>query len=189
MNFRSHEPLLRTQHVDVVADGRPVSRAAFMAALATSTQVRQRLTEVLRGCPFDAVAWETPAYGIETSGLAAEFVLVESPQLAMVTADPGPFAEHFKAACGVAVFQNLGRSSTLVAPTPRAGVEAAHLLAYLRSARDSDVDALWATVGGAMREVPVEPVWLSTAGLGVSWLHVRIDPRPKYYRYGPYRSV
>jgi hypothetical protein len=33
-----------------------------------------------------------------------------------------------------------------------------------------------------------EPVWLSTNGDGVSWLHVRIDERPKYYTHGPYRT-
>jgi hypothetical protein len=31
------------------------------------------------------------------------------------------------------------------------------------------------------------PVWVSTAGMGVSWLHVRLDNRPKYYGYKPYR--
>jgi hypothetical protein len=31
------------------------------------------------------------------------------------------------------------------------------------------------------------PEWLSTAGAGVSWLHVRLDDRPKYYGYAPYR--
>ncbi|MFL6237620.1 MAG: DUF6940 family protein [Thermoanaerobaculia bacterium] len=25
-------------------------------------------------------------------------------------------------------------------------------------------------------------------GAGVSWLHVRLDDRPKYYGYGPYRT-
>jgi len=30
--------------------------------------------------------------------------------------------------------------------------------------------------------------WLSTSGLGVGWLHVRLDSRPKYYTYEPYKS-
>ncbi|MFN0016858.1 MAG: DUF6940 family protein [Pirellulaceae bacterium] len=34
--------------------------------------------------------------------------------------------------------------------------------------------------------VNVNPVWLITAGVGVSWLYVRLDDRPKYYGYGPY---
>jgi len=37
------------------------------------------------------------------------------------------------------------------------------------------------------RRIGVKPVWLSTAGAGVSWLHVRLDDRPKYYGFGPYR--
>jgi hypothetical protein len=32
-------------------------------------------------------------------------------------------------------------------------------------------------------------VWLSTAGAGVSWLHVRLDDRPKYYQFEPYRHL
>lgn len=34
--------------------------------------------------------------------------------------------------------------------------------------------------------VGTRPVWLSTAGAGVAWLHVRLDDRPKYYSYRPY---
>ena len=32
------------------------------------------------------------------------------------------------------------------------------------------------------------PVWLSTAGGGVDWLHMRLDERPKYYRHLPWRN-
>jgi hypothetical protein len=34
-----------------------------------------------------------------------------------------------------------------------------------------------------------KPVWLSTAGGGVSWLHVRLDDQPKYYGFEPYRHA
>ena len=44
-------------------------------------------------------------------------------------------------------------------------------------------------VGAAMqRRLGAKPVWLSTAGAGVSWLHVRLDDRPKYYGYAPFRE-
>ena len=44
--------------------------------------------------------------------------------------------------------------------------------------------------GQAIRENlgPI-PRWLSTAGLGVPWLHLRLDTRPKYYQYGPYKNA
>lgn len=32
-------------------------------------------------------------------------------------------------------------------------------------------------------------VWFSTSGLGVAWLHFRIDPFPKYYTYRPYKTM
>jgi hypothetical protein len=28
--------------------------------------------------------------------------------------------------------------------------------------------------------------WISTSGLGVPWVHVRLDSYPKYYQYRPY---
>jgi hypothetical protein len=39
------------------------------------------------------------------------------------------------------------------------------------------------------QRVSAKPVWLSTAGGGVAWLHVRLDDRPKYYAHAPYRRV
>src|SRR4051812_31098730 len=41
--------------------------------------------------------------------------------------------------------------------------------------------SLWGLVGAAMqRRLSTRPVWLSTAGAGVSRLHVRLDDQPKY---------
>ena len=36
---------------------------------------------------------------------------------------------------------------------------------------------------------PEETTWLSTSGLGVYWLHVRLDSYPKYYTYRPYKAT
>ncbi len=33
-----------------------------------------------------------------------------------------------------------------------------------------------------------KPVWISTAGTGVPFLHVRFDSRPKYYSWDEYKS-
>ena len=61
--------------------------------------------------------------------------------------------------------------------------------AFLRDGPPEQIDQFWKLVGMRMQQaVSNEPVWLSTAGLGVSWLHLRIDSRPKYYRYVPYKS-
>jgi len=39
------------------------------------------------------------------------------------------------------------------------------------------------------KQISDRPTWLSTAGLGVYWLHLRLDSRPKYYRYQPYKAA
>lgn len=77
----------------------------------------------------------------------------------------------------------------MVVPSPVADVAAyGHLAAFVRLARQDQRDALWRKVGEAMsKRVGARPVWLSTAGAGVSWLHVRLDDRPKYYGFEPYR--
>ncbi len=61
----------------------------------------------------------------------------------------------------------------------------------VRGAPREQVDALFVAVGAlqSVRARSKDTLWLSTAGLGVDWLHVRIDSRPKYYRHGPYKLV
>ena len=90
----------------------------------------------------------------------------------------------------VVTFANLGRDAILVVPCPVAEFSAyGHLAAFVRFAPEQQRHALWKSVGAAMAgRVGAKPVWLSTAGAGVSWLHVRLDDRPKYYGFGSYRT-
>src|SRR5262245_64944563 len=102
--------------------------------------------------------------------------------------DPGAFAEHFRPDRSVVTFDNLGHDAVLVAPCPgEPGSNFSHLASFNGTAAPAQQDALWQAVGEAMDErLGARPVWLSTAGLGVAWLHVRLDDRPKYYRHAPY---
>jgi hypothetical protein len=169
-----------------------VSRSAFVAALADDPALRGAVTEVLRASRYPAFAWEMPALAAETAERAAAFAIVDSPQLARVTPDPAPFAAQLAAGARVATFANLGGDAVLVVPSPAAAPGAAHLAAFVRGAPADVVDELWAAVGRAIaarRAARPAPVWVSTAGLGVHWLHVRLDDRPKYYRHRPYTDA
>lgn len=67
-----------------------------------------------------------------------------------------------------------------------------HLSAFVRRAPAARVDALWTAVGEGVQqwlESRRGRLWVSTAGLGVYWLHIRLDSRPKYVKWGPYRSL
>jgi hypothetical protein len=145
----------------------------------------------LRNAPFDAYAWECPPVTANTLSRDFDCVFVASPLLARMPADSQAFAEHFRPDQSVATFANLGGDAVLVAPSPADGGDNySHLASFVATAPASQQDALWKAVGEACnRRIGTKPVWISTAGLGVAWLHVRLDDRPKYYRHTPYMSV
>jgi hypothetical protein len=127
-----------------------------------------------------------------TSSSPWEFVLVDCPQLVEAMPQRGEFAAHFRAltaGASVATFRNLGGDATLVAPAPKGPLSCyAHLAAFSRTAREAQQHELWQRVGEALvRRGRADPLWLSTSGLGVIWLHIRLDSWPKYYSYQPYR--
>ena len=172
-------------------DAHPASFADILRAWQDDAEFRSLFNAQLADVPYSAFRWETPPVTAATITRPFEFVLLDSPGLARHP-DPEAFAEHFGAASeeGIAVFPNLGGDAVMVVPCPFTSPSAyGHLAAFVRQAPEAQWHALWRAVGEAMaRRVGPRPVWLSTAGGGVSWLHVRLDDRPKYYGYGPYRQ-
>lgn len=116
----------------------------------------------------------------------------------------------------VITFFNLGRDAMLVVPCPPpAGTPSSalsmvlpsssssatappqymtHLQSFIRGASKEHTYSLFQRIGEAFQQVLQEsaaedkPLWLSTSGLGVSWLHVRIDMIPKYYNWQEYKT-
>ncbi len=161
------------------------------ARLRGDASFRLALTRRVAESEHAALRWETCPVSASTRERPYEEVLLESPALARRRADPSPFARALAGVEGpVARFSNLGGDARLVVPTAAAehGVYT-HLASFVRGAPASQVDALWQAVGEELEgwwARSDRPVWLNTAGLGVSWLHVRLDSRPKYYRHRPF---
>jgi hypothetical protein len=162
-------------------------------AWSTDAAFRSRFNDALAEAPYSAFRWETPAISASTLGRPFECVLLDSPGLAEQP-DPEAFAPHFSTAGGAEIveFANLGGDAVLVVPCPIAEADAyGHIAAFVRRAPEHQRHALWQRVGDALeRRVRARGaglVWLSTAGAGVSWLHVRLDDRPKYYGHEPSR--
>jgi len=164
--------------------------------------------------PSKALFWECTSFTANTaSNIPFEFVLIPSSRLENIVTDMMPFRTHFDgyrqsetaqlSTEEVISFQSLGKDALLVVPCPpdlnnlttnSAGM--AHLTSFIRTASPAHREALWRKVGisvlDTLSSAAVSPdtrFWLSTSGLGVSWLHVRIDTVPKYYNWEEYKNV
>lgn len=188
------EQLAKGRVIRVVIDrgSSPVSYADVLCRWQDDADFRSMFIGLLADSPFSAFRWETPPITTATANRPFEFILLDSPGLAS-RPDTKTFAEHFSGGGddGVVEFKNLGKDAIMIVPCPKGPIAAyGHIGAFVRQAPEAQRHALWKMVGAAMqRRLGTKPVWLSTAGAGVSWLHVRLDDRPKYYAYAPYRST
>lgn len=183
----------RAWSLRVEARGAPARWSEVTAGLARDPALGDALTDALLAAPFEAVFWEARPVDPEGRDAAFESVVLAAPGLAREAADGTSFAGPLAGARAPEVrrFPNLSGDAELIVPAPGdAPGGYPHLTAFLRRAPAAQVHALWAELGRAIdrwHEARRSRVWVSTAGLGVTWLHVRLDSRPKYVKWGPYR--
>ncbi|HEY2586526.1 MAG TPA: hypothetical protein VGI81_12245 [Tepidisphaeraceae bacterium] len=178
-------------HIAVSRNGALAAFADVLRAWQSDAAFRAFFLDLLASAPFPAYRWETPPVTKETADRPFEFVLLGAPGLDRAP-DPEAFAKRFAEAgsadATVLVLPNLGNDADLVVPRPTGSSFAyGHLASFVRHAPVAQKHELWRVVGAAMEaRIGTRPVWLSTAGMGVPWLHVRLDDQPKYYGYAPY---
>ncbi len=173
----------------LLENGKILSYHSWINLLKTSTDFTDFFTEILKTSGHSAFFWEVKPTNQNNVNENFEFVLVKSNSLPRITADEHTFQKYFTKEEKVVSFSNLGGDADLVVPTPLSAPDHyAHLATFVRNAPAEQISAFWnktATIYG--QKIGKETIWLSTAGLGVSWLHVRIDIRPKYYRFQDYK--
>jgi hypothetical protein len=156
---------------------------------------RDLMAIALAEAPFTAFFWETPAIAHSKLLQPWECVMVNAPALVDTAVNPHSFAEQFARQAPeteICCFPNLGGDTLLVVPC-LVGPPSVypHFATFVRHAPRLQVDALWKSLGHAvaqhLEKANDSPLWVSTSGLGVSWLHIRLDSSPKYYTYLPYR--
>ena len=179
----------RIHHYTFLDGERPFTFNEVMQKWQSDAAFRSFFINLLAKSPFDAYFWETPPLTTNRLERPFEFVLVHAPTLANEAAERRAFAKYFSNEL-VVDFPNLGGDAHLVVPCPQTPQDAfAHLATFSRTAPLVQQHAFWQRVGLAVISgVGERPLWLSTSGLGVYWLHVRLDARPKYYTYSPYRE-
>lgn len=156
----------------------------------TNKDFQKFYTKIITDSPFPALFWEHPPMMKSSLNNDYEFVLIKSKSLTTVSPEAHVFDEHFQASEAVVSFPNLRGDAQLIVPKPLTGNENyAHLAAFLRTAPEEQSNLFWQKIAAAvLSKIGHEKKWLSTAGLGVYWCHVRVDSRPKYYKFSKYRN-
>ncbi len=179
-------------HYQICQDGRELTFREVFILWREDHHFRSFYNQLIADALFPAFYWEHPCLTQDRLGENYEFVLVNSSALALIHSDPTPFREKFVKDQFAVRFANLRADAELVAPTPKgAKLDAfTHLANFVRQAEMNQQAAFWKLVGTTVMELlSEEPRWLSTSGLGVHWLHVRFDSRPKYYTHRPYAKL
>jgi hypothetical protein len=180
----------RTHHYQVSDQNGRLPFASVINYWQTSATFRQFYNRSLAESPFPAYFWEHPPLSLDLLDQDYEFVLVNSPSLAKVTADTTSFSDFFDPQKMVIDFPNLGGDAHLLAPCPAGETPFSHLAAFCRTATEAHADQYWQALGHLLAaQVGHEKRWLSTSGLGVYWLHIRWDKQPKYYTFRKYRET
>ncbi|WP_179021957.1 DUF6940 family protein [Winogradskyella forsetii] len=147
--------------------------------------------ELLKECEFDAYYWEVKPIDEKNLDEKFEFVLVFSSQLSSLKSNITPFKPYFEKNLEVVSFRNLRGDAQLIIPSKISDENNyTHLAKFIRKAPQHQIIKFWKKVAEDYSKIiDNEKKWLSTAGLGVHWLHVRIDSKPKYYRYTEYKLI
>ena len=146
--------------------------------------------QLLVESPFEAFLFETPPMNSFSLEHPFEFVLLESSSLARVKPDQFTYRSYFQGTKTVS-FPNRSGDAMLVVPSPLdPSSNYAHLANFVRLAPPDQIVDFWKKVGTEYEKAINENyLWLSTHGLGVFWVHMRIDTYPKYYHHRPYKST
>lgn len=183
----------RVLHFRLLYNSAPLSWSEVIDRWQNDPPFRVFFVSTLIDAPFPAYFWETPPVTSATVNAEFECVLVESPQLAGIRTDQHAFTNQFAVAqsdASAISFSNLGGDATLVVPCRSETLsDYSQISTFSRTAPAGNQHQLWALVGATLeQQLGTQPVWLSTSGLGVYWIHIRLDTEPKYYTHAPYRN-
>lgn len=172
-------------------EGSPISNQKFLQSLRDSREFRNFYNEFLAGSGFNAFFWENKPMTTETLDDDYECNIINSKFLAGRSPDSQTFSQYFDESKSVVTFPNLGHDAELIVPCPEKENNCyTHIGSFVRKAAKKQIDDFWKITGReTLSSIGSKPIWLSTSGLGVFWLHARIDTIPKYYQTAEYKQV
>lgn len=175
----------------IFENGSPISNRKFLELLQDSQPFREFYNGFLAETDYEAFFWENKPMTDQNLDNDYECNILNSTFLAKRSPDSQTFRQYFDKTKQVVTFPNLGNDAKLIVPCPQKEDSCyTHIGSFVRNADKEQIDEFWKIIGHeTLREIGSKPKWLSTSGLGVFWLHVRIDTIPKYYQTKEYKKI
>ena len=175
----------------ILKDDEAISNREFLELLRNSESFRDYYNSFLADSDFEAFFWENKPMTDETLDQDYECNIINTDFLAGRSPDSETFSQYFKKNAYVVTFPNLANDAELIVPCPiNTDIAYTHIGNFVRKAGNEQIDKLWQMTGSeTLKAIGSKPKWLSTSGLGVYWLHIRIDTIPKYYQTSEYKKV
>ena len=134
-----------------------------------------KLIQLFLNIPYKAYFWECDIVDMKKP---FRFAIFDSKTLAERKQDNDAFKGAVICNKYVISFPNLSKNIDLVVPCKKSNhSDYTSLSTFSRTAPIKQQVAFWKKVGKKIKNGD----WISTSGLGVSWLHVRISKTPTYY--------
>lgn len=134
-----------------------------------------KLIQFLLSIDYNAYFWECDQVDMKKP---FRFAIFNSKTLAERKQEDNAFKGVINCGNRLAIaFPSLSKDVHLVVPCYKSVADYTSLATFSRTAPIKQQVAFWKKVGQNIKEGD----WVSTSGLGVAWLHVRIASRPKYY--------
>jgi hypothetical protein len=170
--------------------GKRIRFSDVIEFLTTSDDFIIQFNNILKASNFSSYFWEVKPVLKHSLQNPFEFVLVESKRLEQISADKRAFGAYFTKGKPVVHFSNLRNDAELIVPSPISNqTDYSQISRFVRTAEDKQIVDFWKKVGQIyFKSIGDQKKWLSTSGLGVYWLHVRVDNRPKYYQFSEYKN-
>lgn len=179
----------KTTQYRIINNDKSLNYSEWISSMLSSDDTILNFNQCLVNSNFEAFFWEVKPINIESVEQEFEFVLVNSSSLCKISPNNSNFKKYFTKDELVVNFSNLRGDAELIVPTQISSVtKYAHLAQFVRTAEQKQLLKFWKKVVKTYSDkIGDQLKWLSTSGLGVHWLHVRIDSRPKYYQHSEYK--
>jgi len=175
---------------------RELTNRQVLKLIETDREFLNFMIEKLKNANMDGYFWEVKPISPANLDGYFEYALIQTDKFEDVQADRKPFIKYLNKCRRLStMFKNLSGDATLVIPCDKdpegpPSDKYAHLASFVRKADMEQVRDVFMRAFSIVSTMVAEgaKVYVSTHGLGVHWVHIRLEKTPKYYTYKDYAS-